>query len=351
MYGLARPLLFALDAEAAHRLTLVSLRVGHRLGLLGLLAAAPSAEPVELMGLTFANRIGLAAGFDKNAACVDAMGALGFGFIEVGTLTPQGQPGNPKPRVFRLPRARAVINRMGFPNAGVAAAIGHLRKRRYTGVCGVNIGKNATTPLEQATSDYVSALQAVYEYADYVTINISSPNTQGLRQLQEGEQLRPLLQALLATRAELAQRIGWQVPLVVKLSPDLSGAELAATAQVIRELGLDGVIATNTTLDRAAVAGLPHAQRPGGLSGEPLRERSLAVVRQLRALLGPQMPLIGVGGISSPAHAAAMLAAGADLIQVYTGLIYRGPGLVRELVAADHVARRKGPPPARHKAP
>src|SRR5580658_10143885 len=314
MYALARSLLFALDAERAHGLTLAGLRVSHRLGLLGLAGASQPGQPVELMGLTFANRVGLAAGFDKNATCVDAMGALGFGFVEVGTLTPKGQPGNPRPRVFRLPRARAVINRMGFPNEGVAAATLRLRRRRYMGVCGVNIGKNAATPLEQATSDYVSALQAVYEYADYVTINISSPNTQGLRQLQEGEQLRPLLQALLATRAELAQRIGWRVPLVVKLSPDLSSDELAGTAQVIRELELDGVIATNTTLDRTAVAAVPQAQRPGGLSGEPLRARSLAVVRQLRALLGPQMPLIGVGGISSAADAAAMLSAGADLI-------------------------------------
>jgi dihydroorotate dehydrogenase len=339
MYALARALLFALNAEAAHQVTLTGLRVGHRLGMLGLLAAAQPAQPLELMGLSFTNRIGLAAGFDKNAACVDAMGALGFGFVEVGTVTPKGQPGNPKPRVFRLPKARAVINRMGFPNDGVAAAIVHLRERRYTGVCGVNIGKNAATPLEQATSDYVTALQAVYEYADYVTINISSPNTQGLRQLQQGEQLRPLLQGLLAARAELAERIGWQVPLLVKLSPDLSSEELAVTAHVIGELGLDGVIATNTTLDRAAVTGLPHAERPGGLSGEPLRERSRSVIAQLRRLLGAQMPLIGVGGISSAADAAAMLAAGADLIQVYTGLIYRGPGLVRELVAADHLAR------------
>jgi dihydroorotate dehydrogenase len=348
MYALARAALFALNAEAAHRLTLAGLRAAHRVGMLRLLGTVPPAPPVELMGLSFANRIGLAAGFDKNAACVDAMGALGFGFIEVGTLTPKGQPGNPKPRVFRLPKVRAVINRMGFPNDGVAAAIGHLRKRCYPGVCGVNIGKNAATPLEEATGDYVTALQAVYEYADYVAINISSPNTQGLRQLQQGEQLRPLLLALLATRAELAERIGWRVPLVVKLSPDLSTDELADTAQVIRELSLDGVIATNTTLDRAAVAGLRHAQRPGGLSGEPLRARALAVVRQLRALLGPEMPLIGVGGISSAADAAAMLGAGADLIQIYTGLIYRGPGLVRELVAADHLARQQGRPPARH---
>jgi dihydroorotate dehydrogenase len=339
MYALARALLFALDAEAAHQLTLSSLRAGQRLGLLKLLAAEQPAKPIDLMGLIFANRIGLAAGFDKNATCVDAMGALGFGFVEVGTLTPQGQPGNPRPRIFRLPKARAVINRMGFPNEGVAAAVARLRRRRYRGVCGVNIGKNAATPLEQATSDYVAALRAVYECADYVAINISSPNTQGLRQLQEGEPLRALLQALLEVRAELAERLGWRVPLVAKLSPDLSAQELAASAQVIRELQLDGVIATNTTLDRVAVAGLAHAERAGGLSGEPLRERSLGVVRQLRELLGPDMPLIGVGGVSSAADAAAMFAAGADLIQVYTGLIYRGPGLVRELVAAD--ARRK----------
>ena len=335
MYALARALLFALDAEAAHHLTLFSLRVAQRLGLLKLLAAPQPPQPFDLMGLTFANRIGLAAGFDKNATCVEAMGDLGFGFLEVGTLTPKGQAGNPRPRVFRLPKARAVINRMGFPNEGVAAAVARLRRRRYNGVCGVNIGKNAATPLAQATADYVAALQAVYECADYVTINISSPNTEGLRQLQEGDQLRPLLQALLATRDELAERVGWRVPLVVKLSPDLSPDELTATAQVIRELGMDGVIATNTTLDRVPVAGLPHAQRPGGLSGEPLREKSTAVIRQLRELLGPDLPLIGVGGIGSAADAAAMFAAGADLIQVYTGLVYRGPGLVRELVSAD----------------
>jgi dihydroorotate dehydrogenase len=351
MYVLARALLFALDAEQAHRLTLVMLRVAHRLGLLKLLAATQPAKPIDLMGLVFTNRIGLAAGFDKNGTAVDAMGALGFGFVEVGTLTPQGQAGNPKPRVFRLPKAHAVINRMGFPNEGVAAAVARLRRRRYAGVCGVNIGKNAATPLAQATGDYVTALRAVYEFADYVAINISSPNTQGLRQLQDGEQLRPLLQTLLATRDELAERVGWRVPLVVKLSPDLSADELAATAQVIRELGVDGVIATNTTVERAAVAGLAHADRPGGLSGEPLRARAVAVIAQLRTLLGPQMTLIGVGGISSAADAAAMLAAGADLVQVYTGLIYRGPGLVRELVAADHLALQKRRPKPRHNRP
>ena len=351
MYPLARALLFALDAEQAHGLTLAGLRIGHRLGLVNFAATQQPVQPVELMGLTFANRIGLAAGFDKNASCVDAMGALGFGFVEVGTLTPQGQQGNPRPRVFRLPRARAVINRMGFPNEGAAAAVVRLRRRRYTGVCGVNIGKNAATALARATDDYVAALRTVYEFADYVTINISSPNTQGLRQLQEGDQLRPLLTALLETRAELAERVGWKVPLVVKLSPDLAADELAATAQVIRELSLDGVIATNTTLDRTAVGGLANAERPGGLSGEPLRVRSAGVVRNLRQLLGPQVPLIGVGGISNAADAEAMFAAGADLIQIYTGLIYRGPALVRELVAADHMSRQQRPAQGRPNQP
>ena len=332
MYALARPLLFRIEAERAHRLTLSGLNAAHRLGLLSLLSAAPVRAPVRLMGLDFPNRVGLAAGLDKNAVCVDAMGALGFGFVEVGTLTPQPQDGNAAPRVFRLPRARAVINRMGFPNDGVEAAVARLAARRFTGVCGVNIGKNATTPLERATDDYIAALRAVYGVADYVTINISSPNTQGLRSLQGGDQLRPLLDGLLEARSQLSAATAKRVPLVVKLSPDLSDDELAETAAVITAVGIDGVIATNTTLERTAVAGLPHADRPGGLSGEPLRERSVVVVKQLRQLLGPAMPLIGVGGISAAGHMRAMLDAGADLVQVYTGLVYRGPALVRELL-------------------
>lgn len=332
MYALARPLLFRMEAERAHRLTLSGLNAAHRLGLLSLLPAVPAQPPVQLMGLTFPNRIGLAAGLDKNAVCVDAMGALGFGFVEVGTLTPKPQPGNPPPRVFRLPRAGAIINRMGFPNDGVEPAVVRLAARRFAGVCGVNIGKNAATPLERAMEDYVAALHVVYGVADYVTINISSPNTQGLRSLQGSEQLRPLLSGLLQARSQLVAATGRRVPLVVKLSPDLSEEELAVTAQVITELAIDGVIATNTTLDRGGVQGLAYADRPGGLSGEPLRERSVGVVGRLRKLLGPSMPLIGVGGISSAAHAAAMLDAGADLVQVYTGLVYRGPALVRELL-------------------
>ena len=334
MYSVVRPLLFRLEAEQAHRLTLSGLNAAHRLGLLNLLPVAlPTHEPMRLMGLTFPNRVGLAAGLDKNATCVDAMGALGFGFVEVGTLTPRPQAGNPPPRVFRLPRAGAIINRMGFPNQGVEPAVARLKARRFDGVCGVNIGKNASTPLEQATDDYVTALRAVYAVADYITINISSPNTQGLRSLQGGDALRPLLSGLLDARSQLVASTGRRVPLVVKLAPDLSDDELAVTAEVITSLGIDGVIATNTTLDRSKVQGLEHADRPGGLSGEPLRERALEVVGKLRKLLGPGVPLIGVGGISSAAHARAMLDAGADLIQVYTGLVYRGPALVRELAA------------------
>ena len=333
MYALARSLLFRIEAETAHRLTLSGLNAAHRLGLLSVLPRAPAKAPVRLMGLEFPNRVGLAAGLDKNAVCVDAMGALGFGFVEVGTLTPRPQAGNPPPRVFRLPPARAIINRMGFPNDGVEPAVARLAARRFAGICGVNIGKNAATPLEDATQDYVAALRAVYPVADYVTINISSPNTQGLRSLQGGDQLRPLLEGLLEARSQLVAATGRQVPLVVKLSPDLSDEELAVTAQVITSLGLDGVIATNTTLDRTAVSGLEHAERPGGLSGEPLRERSASIVGKLRQLLGPDLPLIGVGGISSAAHARTLLDAGANLVQVYTGLVYRGPALVRELAA------------------
>ena len=365
MYPLARAFLFRLDAERAHRLTLASLRAGQRLGMLRAARSAPAVaqqeqggeagrrlqreeqrgppggtqprqwpQAVQLMGLSFTNRVGLAAGFDKDAVCVDALGALGFGFIEVGTLTPLPQSGNARPRVFRLPRARAVINRMGFPNGGVAAACERLARRSFPGVCGVNIGKNAATPLERAADDYTAALKAVYAVADYITINISSPNTQGLRTLQDGGQLRPLLAALLEERAALAAVSGRRVPLVVKLSPDLSAEELAVTAEVISGLHLDGVIATNTTLARTGVTGLPDADRPGGLSGAPLLERSLDAVAKLRTLLGPGIPIIGVGGIASAADARAMRAAGADLVQVYTGLIYRGPTLVRELVAA-----------------
>jgi len=329
MYALVRPLLFRLEAERAHALTLKLLNAAHGLGLL--VPPAAGAAPVRLMGLSFANRIGLAAGFDKNASCVDALGALGFGFVEVGTVTPQPQPGNARPRVFRLPRAGAIINRMGFPNEGVAALCAHLKLRRFRGICGINIGKNAATALECASQDYVACLQAVYPLADYVAVNISSPNTAGLRQLQQEAALAPLLESLLEARSRLAARHGRQVPLLVKLAPDLAPEELDSIARLLGALRIDGVIATNTTVSRAGVESLAHAQESGGLSGRPLQGLALAAVERLRRALGPAITLIGVGGIDGAQSARAMLGAGADLIQLYTGLVYRGPALVREL--------------------
>ncbi|MGB6451227.1 MAG: quinone-dependent dihydroorotate dehydrogenase [Steroidobacteraceae bacterium] len=335
MYSALRPLLFRLDAERAHRWTLKLLSAAHQLGVLQLAlpnaGSGPGSGAVELMGLTFPNRVGLAAGYDKNAACVDALGTLGFGFIEVGTVTPKPQPGNARPRIFRIREAQAVVNRMGFPNEGVAALCAHLRLRRFRGVCGVNIGKNAATPLEQAEADYIACLRAVYPYADYVAVNVSSPNTAGLRELEREARLAPLLESLLETRSQLTQEHGRRVPLLVKLSPDLSDEELAATAAVIGKLKLEGVIATNTTIRRPSVADLPHAREAGGLSGAPLLELTMAAVRRLRTELGAEVPIIGVGGIGSAADALQMRAAGADLVQVYTGLVYRGPRLVREL--------------------
>jgi len=267
-------------------------------------------------------------GFDKNAVCVDALAALGFGFIEVGTVTPRAQPGNPRPRLFREPRARAIINRMGFPNEGAAVACRRLAEWRRTVVCGINIGKNAATPVAAAADDYSSALRIVYDSADYVAVNVSSPNTAGLRELEQPAQLRPLLEALLAVRGELASRSGRRVPLLVKLSPDLTDAELDATIATLAELRVDGAIATNSTLQRP-VGGL--SAEPGGLSGPPLLPLATRSVDRLRALLGPGFPIIGVGGIDTLAAAQAMRAAGADLIQIYTGLVYRGPRLVRAL--------------------
>lgn len=335
MYSALRPMLFRLDAERAHRWTLKLLSAAHQLGVLQLLlpraGSGPGSGAVELMGLKFPNRVGLAAGYDKNAACVDALGMLGFGFIEVGTVTPRAQPGNARPRIFRIREAQAVVNRMGFPNDGVATLCAHLRLRRFRGVCGVNIGKNAATPLEQAGADYAACLRAVYPYADYVAVNVSSPNTVGLRELQSEARLAPLLESLLENRSRLAQEHGRHVPLLVKLSPDLSDEELAATAAVIGKLEIEGVIATNTTTRRPRVADLPHAREAGGLSGAPLLELAMAAVRRLRAALGARVSIIGVGGIGSAADAVQMRAAGADLVQLYTGLVYRGPRLVREL--------------------
>jgi dihydroorotate dehydrogenase len=329
MYAALQPLLMRLDPERAHALTLDLLRTAYALGLLRRPRASGSA--VQRMGLEFANRVGLAAGFDKNGVCIDALGRLGFGFIEVGTITPRPQPGNPRPRVFRLRESRAVINRMGFPNEGVDALAARLARRRFRGICGVNIGKNAATPLEEAGADYAACLQAVYARADYVALNISSPNTPRLRELQQESRLAPLLESLLELRSRLAREHGRHVPLLVKLSPDLTDEDLTATARLIGSLGIEGVIATNTTLRRPGLEGDPRGAEQGGLSGAPLLELSLGAVRRLRAELGARAVIIGVGGIDSAAAARAMLAAGADLIQVYTGFVYRGPRLVREL--------------------
>ena len=333
MYAAARALLFALPPETAHDLTLAGLRVASQLRLLRAPAALPGTS-VEVMGLTFPNRVGLAAGLDKDGVCLNAWGALGFGFVEVGTVTPRPQPGNPKPRLFRLPQAEAIINRMGFNNDGVDALAERLRHHRFPGRIGVNIGKNADTPLEQALSDYQTGMRAVYALADYIAVNISSPNTPGLRSLQGADHLSPLLDGLCAERQALREQHGRYVPLAVKLAPDLSEAEIEACAKTIAATDLDAVIATNTTLDRTAVNRLRYAEEAGGLSGAPLREKSTEFIRHLRSALPDRVSLIGVGGISSAEDAKERIGAGANLVQVYTGLIYRGPSLIRDLVGA-----------------
>jgi dihydroorotate dehydrogenase len=323
LYALLRPLLFRIEPERAHKLALDALSVLGRLP-----QAQPPGSPVELMGLRFPNRIGLAAGFDKQALAVDGLGRLGFGFIEVGTVTPVGQAGQPRPRLFRLPHERALINRLGFPNDGAAACAGRLARRRYPGIVGVNIGKNATTPLDEAAADYVSALRDVHAVADYVAINVSSPNTAALRDLHRPQRLAPLLQAILTERARLRELDGRTVPLLLKISPDLEAASLRDVATVLGEVGLDGVIATNTTVTRPGTTA--RISQTGGLSGVPLQHLALQSVATLRELLGPDFPIIGAGGVDSLRSARAMRVAGADLVQIYTGFIYRGPALVRE---------------------
>ncbi len=327
-YLLARPLLFGLDPEAAHELTLANIDLMARVGALRVLAGRPVNDPLTVMGLHFRNRVGLAAGLDKNGAHVDGLAAMGFGFIEVGTVTPKPQPGNPKPRMFRLAQADALINRMGFNNHGVDHLLSNLRRARYDGVLGLNIGKNATTPIDQAVDDYLFCLDKVYPHASYVTVNISSPNTTNLRQLQDADELTRMLATLRDRQQRLADQHRRYVPLVLKIAPDLDDAQIRAIADLLVRHGIDGVIATNTTVSREAVAGLPHADEAGGLSGRPVFEPSNRVIRALRANLPAQFPIIGVGGIASAADARAKLAAGATLVQLYTGLIYEGPSLV-----------------------
>ena len=344
MYGLARPLLFALDAERAHGLGLASLEAAYRSGLNPLVGAAPKPLPTKAFGLAFPNPVGLAAGLDKNGAHVDALLALGFGFVEVGTVTPRPQPGNPKPRMFRLPRHEAVINRLGFNNDGVDALVRNVERarRKGDGILGINIGKNKDTPNEEAGRDYLHCLERVYPLADYVTINISSPNTAGLRELQEEQALRRLLGELREAQERLGAKHGKRVPLVVKVAPDLADEDIEVTARVLGELQVDGVVATNTTVSRIAVHQHPLAKEAGGLSGEPLMAKSTSVLRMLRTRLPEAIPLIGVGGILSGADAVKKMAAGADLVQCYTGLIYRGPALIGECVEA--IRRRKEAP-------
>ena len=334
-YALTRPVLFSMDAEAAHDLTLSLLARGQGTPLQWAWRSEAVSDPLELAGLTFPNRVGMAAGLDKNARCIDALGAMGFGFVEVGTVTPRAQPGNPKPRMFRLPAAQALITRLGFNNDGLEAFVANVKRARFRTqpgnapmLLGLNIGKNASTPIDNATSDYLECLEGVYPHADYVTVNISSPNTQNLRALQGDAALDGLLGAIAERREVLAQNHGRRVPIFVKIAPDLDEHQVDVIAQALERHGMDGVIATNTTLAREAVQGLPHAQQTGGLSGAPVLEASNQVIRQLRAGLGSRFPIIGVGGIMSAEDAVSKIRAGADVVQIYTGLIYEGPALV-----------------------
>jgi dihydroorotate dehydrogenase len=332
-YCLLKPFVFALDPETAHEISIGGMA---RLQKLGMVPAyqPPRAAPVTVMGLEFPNRIGLAAGLDKNGEAIDALAGWGFGFLEIGTVTPRPQPGNPKPRLFRLPQAQAVINRMGFNNHGVDALIENVKAARFRGILGINIGKNFDTPIEKATDDYLACLDKVYTHASYVTANISSPNTKNLRQLQGESELDALLGALKARQAELAQRHGRYVPLALKIAPDLDDMQIASIADALRRHRFDAVIATNTTLSREGVESLPHGNETGGLSGAPLFEKSTGVLRRLTAALAGEVPVIAAGGVTDGAKARAKLEAGAVLVQIYSGLVFRGPGLVTECARA-----------------
>jgi len=335
LYPLARPLLFALDAERAHDLALSALDAAHCTGASRILTAKPAPLPVRAFGLDFPNPVGLAAGLDKNGAHVEALFTLGFGFVEIGTVTPKPQPGNPKPRMFRLPEHQAIINRLGFNNLGVDALVRRVERIAHRpGILGVNIGKNKHTPNDEAAQDYLHCLERVYPLADYLTVNISSPNTEGLRDLQGEQALRRLLTALREKQANLATRHAKKTPMLVKIAPDLDDADLDAIAKVLTEQEIEGVIATNTTLARGKVQGHHHANESGGLSGAPLMDASTRILSGLRTRLPDNIPLIGVGGITTGADAAAKIATGASLVQCYSGLVYRGPGLIQECVEA-----------------
>ncbi|MDP3608924.1 MAG: quinone-dependent dihydroorotate dehydrogenase [Methylophilus sp.] len=334
IYPLFKPLLFQLEAEYAHDVTLASLRWAERLGLMRLHSNQCESTPRQVMGITFPNAIGLAAGLDKNAAVIDGMAALGFGFIEVGTVTPRPQPGNPKPRLFRVKEAEGIINRFGFNNLGVDHLISNVKASKYQGVLGINIGKNFDTPNERAVDDYVHCMEKVYPYASYITVNISSPNTKNLRALQEKEALSALLATLKLTQTKLAQQYGRYVPMALKIAPDLTGEQIIEIADLLMQHQIDGVIATNTTLARDAIAGMPNAEEAGGLSGAPVKNSATRVIQQLSTQLQGALPIIGVGGILSGADAVEKIAAGASLVQVYSGLIYKGPKLVTDVCKA-----------------
>jgi dihydroorotate dehydrogenase len=330
LYQLARPVLFRLDAEAAHHVTLAALRWAERCGLAALLTPPAGGTPVRMMGLDFPNRVGLAAGLDKAGNCIDGLGALGFGHLEVGTITPRPQPGNPCPRLFRLVEDEAVINRMGFNNPGLERALANIAGRKWRGVLGFNIGRNFDTPNARAADDYLAGLRGAAGHADYVAVNISSPNTKGLRDLQQEDALRQLLRALKEEQDRLFQQSGKYTPLALKIAPDLEPDHAKAMAALFVAEKIDAVIATNTTLSRDGVSDLNTAREAGGLSGVPVREKSTALLRLLKCEVGDSLPLIGVGGIMSAADAREKFEAGASLIQLYTGLIYRGPALVAE---------------------
>ncbi len=340
-YALARPFLFGLDAETAHDITMAGLTATQGTPLTWAYCNGRIDDPITLAGLKFPNRIGMAAGLDKNARAIDGLGAMGFGFVEVGTVTPLAQPGNPKPRMFRLPTANALINRLGFNNEGLDAFLANVQKAKFRSLntqnpmlLGLNIGKNAATPIENATDDYLICLRGVYPHADYVTVNISSPNTKNLRALQSDETLDALLGAIAAERTVLKQKHGKSVPIFVKIAPDLDEAQIDVIAATLLRHKMDGVVATNTTLSREAVKGLPHSDEAGGLSGAPVLQASNQVIRQLRAALGKDFPIIGVGGVMSAADAVSKIEAGADVVQIYTGLIYKGPDLVKQAALA-----------------
>lgn len=332
MYPIVRPVLFLLDPELAHELTLSALALAGKSGVLNTSGIKPNVadQPLQVMGIKFPNRIGLAAGLDKNAVAIDGLAALGFGFIEVGTVTPKPQSGNPKPRLFRLPREGAIINRMGFNNDGIEVLLANLASTRYSGILGINIGKNATTPIERAADDYLLCLDQAYPHATYITVNISSPNTKNLRQLQDASALEDLLGQLKARQQALADRHGRYVPMVLKIAPDIEDDQIQQIADSLRRHQIDGVIATNTTLSRNGVESSVHSAEAGGMSGQPLFEKSTEIVRKLARCLGGELPIIAAGGISSGADAKAKIEAGASLVQIYSGLIFRGPALITE---------------------